>query len=311
MASFSFLYPSYLYLLLLVPFFIFIYFFSLGYNKKRAFVFSNFRAIERFYGIEFFSKNYLALYLNILIIILFVLSLSGMQVIFPAKTSAYSFVLLIDNSGSMSTTDMAPNRFSVAKEAARDFIDELPIGVNVGVIGFSGEAIVYQKITTDKMKIKMAIDNIDFGTVEGTNIYNALISADRLFDNSQEDNFRSVIIISDGQINVGEAPQIISFAERSDIVINTIAVGTKEGGISKYNTISKTDVDFLKSLAFNSRGVFFEVEDQKGLKNSFKSLIEEVDGTVEMDISLYLLLGALGLFTLYWVLFNLRFKTFP
>ena len=43
----SFLYPKFLALLLLVPFFVFVYFFSIVYNKKKASVFANFEALER------------------------------------------------------------------------------------------------------------------------------------------------------------------------------------------------------------------------------------------------------------------------
>ena len=62
-----FLYPKFLAFLLLIPLFVFVYFFSLIYNKKKAIVFSNFEAMERFYDIEFFSKNFLALYLNLIV----------------------------------------------------------------------------------------------------------------------------------------------------------------------------------------------------------------------------------------------------
>lgn len=311
MVVISFLYPIYLWFLLLVPFFVFIYFFGLAYNKKKAFIFSNFQALERFYGIEFFSKNFMVLYLNVLILILVVLSLAGTVVSFNATTSSYSYVLLIDNSGSMSTVDIEPSRLVAAKNAAKDFVDSLPFGVSVGVVGFSGEAVVYQELTTDKLKIKMGIDNIDFGEVEGTNIYNAVISADRIFDKVDRGKLRSIIVISDGQVNVGEAPQIISFAQRNDIVINTIGVGSEEGGVNKYNIISKVDIDFLSALAFNSGGNFFRIEDAKDMGESFNLLIDRINDNIEMDVSLYILIGAICLFTINWILFNLRFKIFP
>ncbi len=297
--------------MLLIPFFVFVYFFGLAYTKKKSFVFSNFQALERFYGIEFFSKNFFVLYLNILILTFFVLSLAGAVVSFSATTSSYSYVLLIDNSGSMSTTDISPSRLVAAKSAAKKFVDSLPLGVNVGVIGFGGEAVVYSELVNDKMKIKMGIDNIDYGTVEGTNIYNAIISADRLFDKMGNEKFRSVIVISDGQVNVGEAPQIISFAERNDIVINTIGVGSEEGGVSKYNIISKVDIDFLRSLAFNSEGNFFRIEDVGSMEESFDLLVDKIDDEIDVDVSLYFLMGAVFLFTINWILFNLRFRVFP
>ena len=59
MVSFLFLYPKFLFLLLIVPLFVVIYFFGILYNKKRAIVFANFQAMERIYDIEIFSKNFL------------------------------------------------------------------------------------------------------------------------------------------------------------------------------------------------------------------------------------------------------------
>ena len=311
MVSVNFLYPNYLWFLLFVPFFVFIYFFGLAYNKKKSFIFSNFQAIERFYGIEFFSKNYLAMYLNISIVIFMVLSLAGMGVTFNASTAAHSYVILIDTSGSMSTADIDPSRFVVAKETAKSFVDSLPLGVEVGVIGFSGDAIVYQEIVADKGRVKAGIDNVEFGQVEGTNIYNAIISADKEFDKVVQDKMKSIIVISDGQVNVGEAPQIISFLERNEIVVNTIGVGSEEGGVSKYNTISKADIDFLKSIAFNSGGQFFRVETVSDLSESFDLLIDRVFGEVMIDVSIYLLITAIILFVLNWVFYNVRLKTFP
>lgn len=303
-----FLYPKFLLLLLLVPVFIFVYFFSLVYNKKKAIMFANFEAMERFYGIEFFSKNFLALYANLGILILLVLSLAGTSVSFNVDTSSFSYVVAIDTSGSMASTDVVPNRLSAAISEAKNFVDLLPFGVEVGIVGFSGDAIVYQSLDTSKIKTKMAIDELDFGKIQGTNIYNALITANKLFDNKQ---LKSVILISDGQLNVGDAPQIIQYINRNNLIVNTIAVGTEEGGVSESNILSKVDEDFLRSLSFNSGGQFFRVKDIEEMGESFDTLISETRKEVKIDLTFYLLLIAVVLFTILWVLYNLRFKVIP
>src|SRR3989344_2549867 len=123
----SFLYPKFLTLLLLVPFFVFIYFFSVIYNRKNAVVFSNFSAMERFHDLEFFSKNFMALYFNILILVVFIFALAGTAVSFNVDTSAFSYIIAIDTSGSMATTDVAPNRLEAAEETAKKFVDLLPV----------------------------------------------------------------------------------------------------------------------------------------------------------------------------------------
>ena len=303
-----FLYPKFLSLLLLVPFFVFVYFFSIMWNKKKAVLFANFEAMERFHDIEFFSKNFLALYVNLAVLILLVLALSGTAVSFNVDTSAFSYVIAIDTSSSMATADVGSSRLVVAVQEAKDFVDLLPLGVEVGVISFSGDAEVLQVLDTSKIKIKMALDAVDYGAIQGTNIYNALIASNKIFGLRQ---MKSVILVSDGQLNVGDAPQIIRYLNRNNLIVNTIAVGTEEGGLTEFNTISKVDEDVLKSLAFNSGGSFFRVKDIGDMGETFNSLIRETNKEVEIDLSFYLLLAAILIFTLLWVLYNLRFKVVP
>jgi Ca-activated chloride channel homolog len=303
-----FLYPKFLSLLLLVPFFIFVYFFSLIYNKKKAVLFANFEAMERFYGMEFFSKNFLALYLNLGVLVLLVFCLAGTSISFYADTSSFSYVIAVDNSHSMTSTDIAPSRFVAAKEEAKNFIEMLPRGVEVGIVGFSGDAQVYQELDTSKLKIKMALEELELGVIQGTNIYNALITANKLFEGRQ---MKSVILISDGQVNVGDAPQIVRYINRNNLIVNTIAVGTEEGGLTAFDTISKADEDFLKALAFESGGQFFRVNDLKTMEDSFEQLIRRTNKEVTVDLSFYLLLIAIVLFAVLWIMYSLRFKVVP
>ncbi|MCH7850173.1 MAG: VWA domain-containing protein [Nanoarchaeota archaeon] len=278
------------------------------FNKKKAVLFANFEAMERFYDIEFFSKNFLALYANIGILMIFILALSGLTVSFDVDTSLFSYVILIDSSGSMATTDVFPSRFEAAKIEAKNFVDLLPLGVEVGIIGFSGDSVVYQELDNSKLKVKLAIDNVDYGIIQGTNVYNALINSNKLFGNDQ---LKSVILISDGQLNVGDAPQIIRYINRNNLLVNTIAVGTIEGGTTEFNTISKVDEDFLKALAFNSGGQFFRVTEIDGFGDSFESLIRETNKSVTIDLTTYLLIFGIGSLSLLWVIHSFKFRVLP
>lgn len=53
-----------------------------------------------------------------------------------------SIILALDVSRSMCATDVEPNRMSVAQQAARDFVEELPRGTRIGLVVFSGFAQV-------------------------------------------------------------------------------------------------------------------------------------------------------------------------
>jgi len=305
MALVSFLYPKFLLLLFLVPFFVFVYFLSILYKGKRAVIFANFEAIERFYDVEFFSKNFISLYVNIAIICLIVFALAGTNVNFDANTSTYSYVLLIDNSLSMKTSDILPNRLEAAKISADNFIDLLPPGVEVGVISFSGDAIIMQEMTSLKYKLKESVNAIDFGVIQGTNIYNALLSANRVLGDAPR---KAVILISDGQLNVGSASQIVQYANQKNIVVDTLAIGTVEGGQTDSDTLSKLDEDFLKSLAFETQGNFFSVSDNSDFDESFNKILYDTNKNVSLDISFYLLLAAILLFCLSWIADNFKFR---
>ncbi|MFA5542730.1 MAG: VWA domain-containing protein [Bacilli bacterium] len=311
MVSFNFIYPFFLWFLLVIPLFFLIYFSSFMYHKKRSVVFSNFKAIERFYGVEFFSKNFVSLYINIFIIVLLVFSLSGTSINFESDSGSYSFVVLIDNSQSMSANDILPDRFSASKSSAKSFIEGLPLGVNVGVIGFSGESVVYQELTTNKFLLQRAIDSVEYGRVGGTNIHNALINADRLFGNVDDGKNKAVLLYSDGQANVGDINLILDFAKRNDIVIHTIGVGTEYGGVTNIDFISKADIDFLKALSFNTGGLFFRVEEANEFDDILTGLIDKGFYESNIDLSMYLLISAIILFTLYWFFYNFRIKAFP
>jgi Ca-activated chloride channel family protein len=271
-------------------------------------VFGNFAAMERFYDIEFFSKNFLALYINLIILVLLIFSLAGTSVSFDADSSAFSFVIAVDTSESMSATDVSPNRLDVAISEAKNFVDLLPIGVRVGVIGFSGDALVYQELDSSKLKVKMAIGELTFGDVQGTNVYNAIVAANSIFGDEQ---MKAVVLISDGQLNIGDAPKIIRYMNRNNLIVNTIAIGTVEGGVTSFDTVSKADEDFLKSLAFNSGGQFFRVDDVSEMEESFSLLVNESFKEVTIDLTFYFLLVAIFLFVILWVLYNLRFKVVP
>jgi len=272
-------------------------------------MFSNFKAMQRFYGIEFFSKNLALLYIHLIILILIVFALAGIGVSVETDTSSFSYVILIDNSQSMSAHDLLPNRLSVAKEEAKRFIDMLPTGVEIGVISFSGESKVHQILDTSKIKTKLAIDAINFGEVSGTNVHNALITANNIFQNRQ---MKAVILISDGQLNVVEAPEVIRYLNRNNIIVNTIGVGTIEGGVVEgLNMISKIDEDFLKAISFNSNGQFFMAENPEELRSSFEEIIIQTRKEVSIDLSLYFLIGVIILLSISWILYTLRFRIIP
>lgn len=305
MAYLSFLYPFYLLFLFLVPVFFLIYFLAIIYNKKKSVVFSNFKVLERFSGLQIFSKNYLLLFLNIIFLIVLVFTFSGSVLHFDSDTAHSPYIVLIDNSNSMKTVDVSPDRLSFAKSYAKSFVNLLPFGTEVAVATFSGEIKVVQKFDSFRQNTLYSIDSIGFSQIEGTNLYDALITLNRLFEPG---DMKSLILFSDGQINYGNISDIIDFSQLNNLVINTVVIGTKEGGVTEFGTISKTNEDILNALSFETGGAFLYPEN---ITNELELLSDDFVREVSINLSFYLMIFSLFIFLVIWTLHNFRFRIFP
>lgn len=98
----------------------------------------------------------------------------------PQLTSAVpisqtSIILALDESGSMCSTDVLPNRLSVAQSAARQFVDSQPKGAQMGLVEFSGFAELAVAPTRDRQALDRAINSLS--TSPGTAIGAAILKA--------------------------------------------------------------------------------------------------------------------------------------
>ncbi len=96
------------------------------------------------------------------------------SVLVPSDSSA--ILLAIDVSGSMCSTDVAPNRLTAAENAARDFVKAQPDGARIGLVVFTGVAALRVEPTTDKEELLTAIGSLrtSRGTAIGLGILTAI-----------------------------------------------------------------------------------------------------------------------------------------
>jgi Ca-activated chloride channel family protein len=89
--------------------------------------------------------------------------------------SRTSIILALDVSGSMCSTDVAPNRLTAAQDAARTFVENQSNGARMSLVVFSGFAVVAVPPTTDRKALVAAIDSLTTG--RGTAIGAAMLKA--------------------------------------------------------------------------------------------------------------------------------------
>lgn len=298
----SFTHPIYLLFLFGIPILIFFHFFGLKNLRGRSLKFANFEAIARVKGIDLYSKNILLLIFNVIFIILLVFALSGLTINKEVDASSFSFVIAIDNSESMSAVDLLPNRLEVAKETAINFVDSLPFESYVAILSFSGSSKIEQLLTKNKQEIEYAIENIEISEVKGTDIFEAISNSIKLLDKEKN---KAIILLSDGQINIGKINEAIDYARFNEVLIHTISIGSVEGGETSYG-FSKLDEDSLKSLAYNTDGKYFNVNNKEELSNSFSQVSETTRKLGSINLSPYLIMVLIILFIIEQFLISIN-----
>jgi Ca-activated chloride channel homolog len=97
------------------------------------------------------------------------------QATVPVPSNSTTIMLAMDVSGSMCSTDVEPNRLTVAQEAAVSFIESQDGETKIGLVAFAGVAGLQVPPTTDKDALTEAIDN--FTTARGTAIGSAILTS--------------------------------------------------------------------------------------------------------------------------------------
>nr|MBA3606701.1 VWA domain-containing protein [Acidimicrobiia bacterium] len=81
-------------------------------------------------------------------------------------------LVLFDVSLSMMATDVEPDRLAAAKQAARDFVDQVDPSIEIGLVSFSGRVAVEVPPTLDRNALERGVEGLELA--ESTAIGDAL-----------------------------------------------------------------------------------------------------------------------------------------
>ena len=199
-------------------------------------------------------------------------------------------VITLDISRSMIAQDVAPDRITAAKSAAKDFLNLLPAGFNVSLVSFAGTAAVVVPPTTDRGVVAAAIDNLQVApsTAIGEGIYSsldAMAQAPTDPDHTDEPAPGAVVLLSDGYTNVGRpSDQAARDAAAQHIPIYTIAYGTANGYVENNGRREPVPVNpaELAQVSRLSGGKAFTAGSAGQLKEVYSSIAKSV-GYVKVD----------------------------
>ncbi|MEG0808113.1 MAG: VWA domain-containing protein [Alistipes sp.] len=295
---FRFANPQYLWLLLLLPALILLFWLVARNRKRRIARFGNPELMQELMPDVSTGRVVLKFMIFCTALTLIVLVAARPQFgskLREEKTKGIEMMLTVDVSMSMLAEDFKPNRLERTKYAINQLFDGLHQD-RVGLIVFAGEPKVQLPITSDFRMAKAFAKRIDpsLVSVQGTAVGKALEQALLSFSGDTEQNHsRVIILITDGENHDDDAVAVAQRAAEMGIRIFTIGIGTPEGApiqidgefIKDENgemVVSKLGEEMLMQIADVTGGAYVRSSTQSiGLDEIVKS-INEMEKT-ELD----------------------------
>lgn len=245
-------------------------------------------------------------------------------------TEGIDIVLAVDVSTSMLAKDFTPDRLSVAKEVASEFIGDRT-GDRIGIVVFAGESFTQSPLTTDQSSLQTMLGRISSGIIEdGTAIGNGLAtSINRLRESDAKS--KVVILLTDGVNNRGEISPLTAakIAKDMDIKVYTIGIGRRgtapypvfdERGreVNVVNMKVEIDEKMLRDIASQTGGEYFRATDKQTLEAIYerinqleKSRVEVENRTTLYEEYLAFVLWALAALLLEFILNRIILRRIP
>ena len=245
-------------------------------------------------------------------------------------TEGIDIVLAVDVSTSMLAKDFTPDRLSVAKEVASEFISDRT-GDRIGLVVFAGESFTQSPLTTDQSSLQTMLGRITSGVIEdGTAIGNGLAtSINRLRESDAKS--KVVILLTDGVNNRGEISPLTAAKIAKDMSIKVYTIGIGRRGTAPYpifdergrevdvvNMKVEIDEKILRDIAEQTGGEYFRATDKQTLEAIYdrinqleKSKVEVENRTTLHEEFLVFVLCALAALLLEFIIEKIILKRIP
>lgn len=289
--------PTYLYLLLLLPFLAAFYLYS-NYRRRKA--------IRKFGDPVLMAQlmpdvsKYrpdVKFWLVFAAIGLFAVLLARPQFgskLETVKRQGVEVMIALDISNSMLAQDVQPSRLEKAKRLVAQLVDKME-NDKVGMIVFAGDAFTQLPITSDYISAKMFLESINPSLIskQGTAIGAAINLATRSFT-PQEGVGRAVIVITDGENHEGGAVEAAKAAAEKGIQVSVLGVGMPDGapipveGTNDFRrdrdgnvVVTRFNEQMCQEIAQAGDGIYVRVDNSNAAQ---KVIAQEINKMAKADV---------------------------
>jgi Ca-activated chloride channel family protein len=262
-------------------------------RRKYAVVFTNVDVLAAVAGRS--MTRHVPAVLGLLALAALLIAIARPQRVVDAERREATVMLVFDTSGSMLATDVQPTRLAAAQLAGKTFVDKVPDGFRVGVIGFGSTAQQLSEPTTDKVQVKATIDSLQVkgATAMGDALKLAVNSARVPVPDGLGGSRRlpaAIVLLGDGASTRGSDPiDVVQDTKKFKIPVYTVALGTQNGVLTHTdpNTGATTservppDLLTLQDIARDTGGQFFATADARRLEAVYANIGTRLTKTKE------------------------------
>jgi Ca-activated chloride channel family protein len=329
----SFIWPTMLLSLLLIPTFVGLY---VRVQRRRRILVArsgSLGLVQEAAARRLGLRRHIPWSLFLLGLTLLLLALARPEAVVTLPRVQGTVILAFDVSGSMGADDWDPTRMDAAKAAAREFVAQQPRSVLIGVVAFSDSGFGVQAPTNDQEAILATIDRMtpQLGTSLANGIYASLNTlaaqtdpAPRLYTDLPQVPTPTptpvppgtygpavIVLLTDGENTVNPNPlDAAQVAADRGVRIHTVGIGSAGGTtleIDGFVVYTQLDEAMLQQISELTGGMYSSAENEQDLRAIYENLDPQLVFKPEkMEVTsvfagasiLVLLIG--GAFSLRW-----------
>jgi Ca-activated chloride channel family protein len=215
--------------------------------------------------------------LRVAALVAFVVALARPQVVRASVESVaegIDIVLVLDTSGSMSERGFGGStKIDAVKRVVNAFLGDLR-NDRVGMVIFSGEAIVLGPPTLDYAASQKLVDPIETGTLTGgTAIGTGLATGINVLRDSDAKS-KVVILLTDGENNSGDISPLdaANMAKLLGVRVYTIGAVTLMATADKDVSSDTVDEQLMRKIAEQTGGHYYSVSDENALAEVYREI---------------------------------------
>ena len=297
----SFIWPTLLLALLCVPLLVVLYLRMQARRRRFAANYGSLGIVHDTVGSGIGLRRHVPAMIFLAGITVLLFSLARPQATLNVPRIEGTVMLTFDVSGSMAADDFKPTRMEASKAAARQFVENQPSGVSIGVVVFSDGGISVQAPTDNREETLATIDRLV--PRRGTSIGNGLLVALNAIVVDAGDppilNTNStsadpsvpiqpvetpqgwypsavIVLLTDGENN--QEPDPVMAAELAadlGVRVYTVGIGSAEGAnleVEGFTVHTSLDEPTLQYIASETGGAYYNAGNEEQLRQIYDDL---------------------------------------